>query len=311
MSVTIARRIVARLRELGVTVHESDGCFNRGNGLTSDYLGLSIHHTASDYGKDYRTLYEGRSDLAGPLCNTSGNDDGSITLIAAHPANHAGASGGWDTAPLPVTSLFNKHMWGHEIVYPGSKPMRDAQYRSALVLARVVCEVLDVPVSHVKTHNGTSVTGKWDPGFAPNKTIDIAAFRRECLSASGDDVSAQEVWDHPVIVADGTPDGAVVRAVDVLTRLTQLDQDLRGDLSLKAKQIADQARQITTLSGTVAGLTKALASASTLTAEQITAAVAAGLQDAAGPIQPAAENPAPPQNVPAAPQNDMVVPGQG
>ncbi|MBA3280555.1 MAG: hypothetical protein H0U22_17995 [Geodermatophilaceae bacterium] len=98
--------------------------------------------------------------------HTSGNDDGSITLIAAHPANHAGASGGWDTAPLPVTSLFNPLVWGHEIVYPGTSPMRPAQYRSATILARVVTEVLGVPMSQVKSHDGTSITGKWDRGHS-------------------------------------------------------------------------------------------------------------------------------------------------
>jgi len=92
VSVSVAKAIVAKLREFGVTVHESTGCFSRGNGLTSNYRGLVIHHTASNYGRDYKALYDGRPDLAGPLCNTSGNDDGSITLVAAHPANHAGAS---------------------------------------------------------------------------------------------------------------------------------------------------------------------------------------------------------------------------
>ncbi len=122
--------------------------------LKADYWGLVIHHTASNYGRDYKGLYDGRPDLAGPLCNTSGNDDGSITFIAAHPANHAGASVGWDTAPLPVTSLFNPLVSGHEIVYPGTSPMRPAQYQSATILARVVTEVLGVPMSQVKSHDG-------------------------------------------------------------------------------------------------------------------------------------------------------------
>ena len=111
MSVSIAKAVVAGLRDFGVTVHESDGCYSRGNGYTSNYTGLIIHHTGSGYGRDYKTLYDGRPDLAGPLCNTSGNEDGSVTLIAAHPANHAGASGGWDTAPRLVTS--DRHQeWG-------------------------------------------------------------------------------------------------------------------------------------------------------------------------------------------------------
>ncbi|MDQ3223153.1 MAG: N-acetylmuramoyl-L-alanine amidase [Gemmatimonadota bacterium] len=192
MSVAIGRAIRDGLRARGVTVHESPGpgvyvarpgsWEGRGNGQTSRYKGLVVHHTAGNFGRDYSTLYNGRSDLPGPLCNTSGNEDGSVTMIAAHPANHAGASGGWDTAPLPRTSSFNAEVWGHEICYPGTVPMRDAQYRTATILGRVVCDVLGVPESHIKFHQGTSVTGKWDPGYANGKTYDIAAFRREAAS---------------------------------------------------------------------------------------------------------------------------------
>ena len=270
------------LRDFGVTVHESDGCYSRGNGYTSNYTGLIIHHTGSGYGRDYKTLYDGRPDLAGPLCNTSGNEDGSVTLIAAHPANHAGASGGWDTAPLPVTNLFNKLVWGHEIVYPGISPMRPAQYRTATILARVVTELLGVPMSHVKTHDGTSITGKWDPGFAAGptpqaegKTIDIAAFRRDAQTVEEDDVSAEEVWSHPIVTRSG-----VKRAADILTQITFLERDLRADLAIKGGQIS-------VLSAAVAGLTDALAATQGvggLTADQITEAVKAAVPERLGDV---------------------------
>ncbi len=82
MSVSIAKAVVAGLRDFGVTVHESDGCYSRGNGYTSNYTGLIIHHTGSGYGRDYKTLYDGRPDLARPLCNTSGNTQGVGGLTA-------------------------------------------------------------------------------------------------------------------------------------------------------------------------------------------------------------------------------------
>lgn len=178
MSVARAREINARLRAAGVTVHEWPGWESRGNGQSSAYEGCLVHHTATAYGNAPSVLVNGRSDLSGPLCNYAGNADGSVTVIAAHPANHAGASGGRSMGPLPVTSLFNKRVMGLEIVYPGTVPMRTAQYRTALLWSRIVTNVLGGGnIQRARAHAETSITGKWDPGDAPGRTINMAAFR--------------------------------------------------------------------------------------------------------------------------------------
>ncbi len=178
MSVARAREFIARCRAAGIVVHELGGHENRGNGQSSAYQGFSIHHTATAFGMAPRVLWEGRPDLAPPLCNSAGNADGSITVVADHPANHAGASGGWDTAPLPRTSVFNKLMWGHEIVYPGTVSMTAAQYRTAVIVSKIGVDIWGYgDVNRIKFHQGTSITGKWDPGYASGKTYDIRAFR--------------------------------------------------------------------------------------------------------------------------------------
>jgi hypothetical protein len=184
MSVARCREINARLRAAGVTVHEWAGCWTRGNGLSPAYEGGIVHHTASGFGKALPgtgiggVLVDGRSDLSGPLCNWAGNDDGSLTFIAAFPANHAGASGGSSMGPLPVTRLFNPRVMGLEIVYPGTVPMRDAQYRSALIWARIVADVVGYAnIQRLRAHAETSVTGKTDPADAPGRTINMPAFR--------------------------------------------------------------------------------------------------------------------------------------
>lgn len=178
VSVARAREVNARLRAAGVTVHEWPGWESRGNGQTSAYVGCLVHHTATDYGNAPPVLVNGRPDLSGPLCNYACNADGSVTVIAAHPANHAGASGGRSMGPLPVTSLFNKLVMGLEIVYPGSSPMRTAQYRTATIWARIVTDVLGSSnIERARAHAETSITGKWDPGDAPGRTINMAAFR--------------------------------------------------------------------------------------------------------------------------------------
>lgn len=178
MSVARAREFIHRVRAAGITVHELDGWESRGNGQSSAYEGWLNHHTATAFGMAPAVLWQGRSDLPGPLCNSAGNVDGSITMIAAHPANHAGASGGWDTAPLPRTTLFNKCVWGHEIVYPGTVAMNPAQYRTMLICSKIGVDIWGYgDVNRIKFHQGTSVTGKWDCGYSPGKTYDIYAAR--------------------------------------------------------------------------------------------------------------------------------------
>lgn len=184
MSVARCREINARLRAAGIIVHEYPGCWTRGNGLSPAYEGGIDHHTASAFGVALPTtsagklLADGRSDLSGPLCNYAGNDDGTLTFIAAFPANHAGASGGRSMGPLPTTRLFNPRVMGLEIVYPGTVPMRDAQYRTALIWSRIVADVLGYGnIQRIRAHAETSITGKWDPGDAPGRTINMPAFR--------------------------------------------------------------------------------------------------------------------------------------
>jgi len=196
--VSVARclEINARLRAAGVTVHEWSGWQSRGNGQASAYVGGLIHHTASAFGPAPSVLVNGRTDLAGPLCNYAGNDDGSVTVIAAHPANHAGASGGRSMGPLPVTNVFNKYVMGLEVVYPGTVAMRPAQYRTAAVWARVVADVVGAGnIQCIRAHAETSITGKWDPGYAPGKTIDMSAFRADATRGVSDSMDPNNPYD--------------------------------------------------------------------------------------------------------------------
>lgn len=205
MSVARCLEINARLRAAGVVVREAPGWQSRGNGQASAYEGGLIHHTATAFGIAWpgtgvgNLLINGRGEpnpLAGPLCNYAGNVDGSLTIIAAHPANHAGASGGRSMGPLPVTRDFNRRVLGLEIVYPGTEPMKDVQYRSALVWARVVADVVGHgDIERVRAHAETSITGKWDPGYAPGKTIDMTAFRRDALE---EDMTPEQLLDYKI-----------------------------------------------------------------------------------------------------------------
>lgn len=199
MSVGFALAVVEGLRYNGVPVSFEPGWQTRGNGYVfpgGKPEGLIIHHTGAPYDGGLSILVGGRRDLPPPLCNSGGYADGRVHIIAAHVANHAGASGGRSMGPLPVTRLFNPRVWGHEVMYPGSAPMTVAQYRSARVLGGVISGTLGRPTPEwVRSHFETSRTGKWDigAGEGPGVPFDMNRFRAEIWSAlqGDDDMSAE------------------------------------------------------------------------------------------------------------------------
>lgn len=179
MSVTQTLRVVEIVRGFGVPVTFEPGWDTRGNGQSSAYQGGIVHHTGGSYANVCPgILIHGRSDLSGPLCNYAGLTGGGLHVVAAHPANHAGASGGPSTHPFPVTTLFNKLVMGLEICYPGAQPMTDAQYRTAKAFAKAM-QIMFGDIERARAHAETSREGKWDAGFAPGRTINMAAFRAE------------------------------------------------------------------------------------------------------------------------------------
>jgi hypothetical protein len=188
--VQVCLEINARLRQLDpkIKITAEADWETRGNGLSGNYEGGIVHHTAtpSSAARPFPTqsmLRTGRSDLPGPLCNYAGPyctvEAPWIHLMAAFPANHAGASGGRSMGPLPRTSLFNPRVLGLEIDYAGLIPMSAGQLYVAKLWSHAVAFVLGRNTEYVRAHMETSITGKWDPGYANGKTIDMATFRRE------------------------------------------------------------------------------------------------------------------------------------
>ncbi|AKJ71826.1 endolysin [Tsukamurella phage TIN3] len=91
MSVKIIGDIAAEFNRLGGRSVFTRGWESRGNGQSSNYGGLLLHHTAGSRNVNIdQILISGRWDLAGPLCNFCIMYDGDLGVIAAHPANHAG-----------------------------------------------------------------------------------------------------------------------------------------------------------------------------------------------------------------------------
>jgi hypothetical protein len=115
MSVGFANAVAAGLRYNGVPVSFEPGWEARGNGFVFPNgrpQGLICHHTGDNYGAGLSILVNGRPDLDPPLCNCCTYPDGRIHIIAAQPANHAGAAAGKSLGPFAPTGLFNPRVWG-------------------------------------------------------------------------------------------------------------------------------------------------------------------------------------------------------
>lgn len=116
-----------RLRKDGLTVVEVPGWKTRGfNGLGFyDTAGVLHHHTATNRAAftnsnmpTLNLLVGGRSDLPGPLCNLGFGRDGTVYVIAAGWANHAGRG----RAPGIPNDMGNGYLIGIEAESSGVAP---------------------------------------------------------------------------------------------------------------------------------------------------------------------------------------------
>lgn len=89
--------LVNHLRRWGLKVQEKDGWRHRGRPYNFYPRAIIAHHTASgsqsgNFASESVVTF-GRSDLPGPLCQVLLGRDGTVKLIAAGYANHAGYGG--------------------------------------------------------------------------------------------------------------------------------------------------------------------------------------------------------------------------
>lgn len=239
--------LVRKLRDRGITVKEWAGWRGRGNGIGQISIrGAIIHHTGSNYGNAYQALVTGIPSLPGMLCNFAGNEDGSVTVIGSGVAWHAGGGYGPNQGPLAqYASNRNYYTVGLEIVYPGTRPMTGAQYETAKVFAKTVADTFcNGNIEYVRGHgevNGVGFEGKWDPGYAPGKMLDMNAFRAEARNTSGEPFMAlteaqqQYMYESLVDIRNDLSIPYVETGVstgNVIKYLNEAVQDMRNDLAL-------------------------------------------------------------------------------
>lgn len=175
-------------RAAGLTVVEVDGWRERGSS-TFNPRGLVCHHTAGPAaGGDapsLRTVRDGRSDLPGPLSQFVLGRSGTVYVVAAGRANHAGA-GGWKGLSG------NTSVFGIEAENNGSQPwpavQLDAYRRLAAALARGARFGAEFVCGHKE----------WAPRRKPDPhSIDMAAFRARVAALLGAAAPPSEVPAPP------------------------------------------------------------------------------------------------------------------
>ncbi|SDZ51054.1 N-acetylmuramoyl-L-alanine amidase [Saccharopolyspora shandongensis] len=171
------------LRAAGLRVVETPGWRERtASGPQPRPVGVLEHHTATptSYTRPAPTVQmciDGRPDLDGPLCHAVIAYDGTVHLIAAGRANHAGKARA--SGPNPAgdgNTLYVGFEWDYHGVNQSPSP---EQYDAAVRATRAVLAKLGRPADAARGHRETSVTGKIDPGH-----VDLDQFRRDVAAAN-------------------------------------------------------------------------------------------------------------------------------
>jgi hypothetical protein len=157
-------------RSAGLVVVEVDGWETRGlNTMTP--RGIINHHTAGASTGDMpslHTLVHGRSDLPGPLAHLGLGRSGTVYVVAAGKANHAG-DGQWDAAGGDFLD-FSTEVIGIEAEHTGrpDDPWPDVQLDAWRTLNAALLIHIGKPVANLCGHK------EWaqPPESTPNRKVD-------------------------------------------------------------------------------------------------------------------------------------------
>lgn len=183
------------LRAAGLTVVEMPGWATRGyDGQDlAGIRGILWHHTATNrnaYANSnaptVQMTMNGRSDLAGPLCNITFGRDGTVYLVAAGLANHAGRG----IAPGIPRDSGNYYLIGIEMESSGIAPwdwtedqIRVAPHLGA-ALERAYLQGIPEESRLQLGHKEYSSEGKIDPAGWPGDMDGLRASINAVLSGS-------------------------------------------------------------------------------------------------------------------------------
>lgn len=156
------------IREAGLDVQEESGWRTRSatRAGMSDIRGVIMHHTAGPATGNYpslNTVKNGRPGIPGPLSQLGLARDGTVIVMAAGSANHAG-NGSWPGIP---TNNGNPHLIGIEAESTGRGDWTKAQLDTYPRLVAALLKHLGLPVSRAIAHMEWAPARKIDPAGWP------------------------------------------------------------------------------------------------------------------------------------------------
>ena len=201
------------LRAAGLTVVETPGWATRGyagQDLT-EIRGVLYHHTATASARNTLTgaptlqmTLNGRSDLAGPLCNITFGRDGTVYLVAAGVANHAGRG----SAPGIPKDTGNHYLIGIEMESSGVAPwdwtldqIRVAPHLGAAI-ERAYLQGIPEDMRLQLGHKEYSSEGKIDPAGWPGDMNGLRAAINNVLNGSAAIAPQGDIKTGGLTVAD-------------------------------------------------------------------------------------------------------------
>lgn len=207
----------AKLREWGLTVVEVPGWAARGADFPRMPSVVVCHHTGTPRSKTKddlpteRVLVEGRSDLPGPLCQVGLGYSGTVYVIAAGKANHAGR-GHWNGH-----NVGNTDSVGIEAESPGDGSWTAAQRLTYPIVCAALHDLLGTGASLTCAHRESAEPhGRKDDPVG----IDMDELRGQVaalLRAGPPTVHAHD--EHPPTPIDQEADMQIVRAAGRATAL--------------------------------------------------------------------------------------------
>ena len=178
------KEIAALMRDSRLTVLASSGWESRGLSSSVNYWAVIAHHTAATTDID-NILINGRSDLAGPLCNWALHDNGDWVLIASGRANHAGEG------TIPSSEAYGVEATGPH-GYPNTYgPAAFHNYEEYEVGSACMLAVMGANIGDLFGHKETArpLGRKIDPYF------DMDPFRKSVATAEEDDDMTSDDWN--------------------------------------------------------------------------------------------------------------------
>lgn len=185
------------LRRHGLKVKVVPGWKTRGRPASTggfNPVGVLCHHTATTVAWTIlaviRLLTGGRSGLPGPLCQFGLDRSGTVWIVAAGRANHAGKA---RSVGSVAAGDGNELYFGIEAFNSGTgEPWPAVQYNAYVLLAAVLqVEFTKNSARAVSGHKETSTTGKIDP------TFDMNVFRQR-VAAMMVQISEDDTTPKPV-----------------------------------------------------------------------------------------------------------------